>query len=245
MINLFRNIRKKLASENKVSAYSRYAIGEIVLVVIGILIALQINNWNEYRKDQNRLIDIFSLIYNDIENDKQELTRNLEFYNQQKVVFEKVLHDSITPDLLDQGLSRLLGNNTTTILNTTGVNQLRELQNKDSLTLKIIEIYDVMETILLTLENRISNETSAHGEYLRDTFEWYPEWINNTIMKDVGSPELHSYFLTSSVYRNRVISVYQQAYNNYVPMLRAVIQNLTELQNELGIILKKSNDKPI
>jgi len=39
--------------ENKTSKYLKYAIGEIVLVVIGILIALQINNWNEYRKDRN------------------------------------------------------------------------------------------------------------------------------------------------------------------------------------------------
>jgi len=51
MIKLFRNIRKKLAAENRFMAYSRYAVGEIVLVVIGILIALQINNWNENRKN--------------------------------------------------------------------------------------------------------------------------------------------------------------------------------------------------
>ena len=38
----------------KTGKYFKYAIGEIVLVVIGILIALQINNWNEYRKDRNR-----------------------------------------------------------------------------------------------------------------------------------------------------------------------------------------------
>ena len=56
MIRIFRNIRKKLASENKVLSYSRYVIGEIFLVVIGILIALQINNWNENRKD--RLVEI-------------------------------------------------------------------------------------------------------------------------------------------------------------------------------------------
>ena len=49
MIPFFRKIRKKLATENKFIAYSRYAIGEIVLVVIGILIALQINNWNQER----------------------------------------------------------------------------------------------------------------------------------------------------------------------------------------------------
>lgn len=51
MIKLFRKIRQNLLYENKRSRYLKYAIGEIFLVVIGILIALQINNWN-----QNRLL---------------------------------------------------------------------------------------------------------------------------------------------------------------------------------------------
>ena len=50
MIKFFRKIRQKLLSENKFSKYLIYAIGEIVLVVIGILIALQVNNLNEERK---------------------------------------------------------------------------------------------------------------------------------------------------------------------------------------------------
>ena len=50
MIKFFRHIRKSLLMKNKTSQYFKYAIGEIVLVVIGILIALQINNWNENRK---------------------------------------------------------------------------------------------------------------------------------------------------------------------------------------------------
>ncbi len=44
MINFFRNIRKKMTDDNRPLKYARYAIGEITLVVIGILIALQINN---------------------------------------------------------------------------------------------------------------------------------------------------------------------------------------------------------
>lgn len=52
MIKFFRKIRQKLLSENKFSKYLLYATGEIILVVIGILIALQINNWNEQRKDR-------------------------------------------------------------------------------------------------------------------------------------------------------------------------------------------------
>jgi len=53
MIKFFRNIRQNLIMENKTSKYLKYAIGEIVLVVIGILIALQVNNWNEDRKGQH------------------------------------------------------------------------------------------------------------------------------------------------------------------------------------------------
>ena len=52
MINFFRKKRKKMADDNKALKYTRYAIGEIVLVVIGILIALQINTWNEISKQR-------------------------------------------------------------------------------------------------------------------------------------------------------------------------------------------------
>ena len=50
MFKFFRQIRYKLVNSNQTIKYLKYGIGEIVLVVIGILIALQINNWNELRK---------------------------------------------------------------------------------------------------------------------------------------------------------------------------------------------------
>lgn len=64
MIKFFRQIRQNLIMQNKTANYIKYAIGEIVLVVIGILIALQINNWNEDRKtnleEQRALLNIHS-----------------------------------------------------------------------------------------------------------------------------------------------------------------------------------------
>ncbi|WP_162919882.1 DUF6090 family protein [Hanstruepera ponticola] len=53
MIKFFRKIRERLLTENKFDKYLLYAIGEIILVVFGFLIALQINNWNEERKTEN------------------------------------------------------------------------------------------------------------------------------------------------------------------------------------------------
>lgn len=67
MIKLFRNIRKKLVAEGKTANYLKYAIGEIVLVVIGILIALQINNWNENRKLQKEELIVLSDIKNNLQ----------------------------------------------------------------------------------------------------------------------------------------------------------------------------------
>ena len=60
-----------MIKENKVSNYILYAIGEIVLVVIGILIALSINNWNELRKQQISEKDVIAGIKNDLTQDKE------------------------------------------------------------------------------------------------------------------------------------------------------------------------------
>ena len=66
MIKFFRKIRQNLLVENKTGKYLKYAIGEIVLVVIGILIALSINNWNDNRKNKN-LVSIYkSELVNDL-----------------------------------------------------------------------------------------------------------------------------------------------------------------------------------
>ena len=69
MINFFRKTRKKLADDNQFFKYSRYAIGEILLVVIGILIALSINTWNENRKQKLNDIKFLSNLHYEIELD--------------------------------------------------------------------------------------------------------------------------------------------------------------------------------
>jgi hypothetical protein len=69
MIKFFRKIRQRLLAENKISKYLIYAIGEIILVVIGILIALQINNWNEQRKQDAQIAKYAKSFVIDLEKD--------------------------------------------------------------------------------------------------------------------------------------------------------------------------------
>jgi len=79
MINFFRKKRKILANENKVFKYTRYAIGEIALVVIGILIALSINNWNEQRKYKNLEISMLTEIKASLKENIIQLNTMLDF----------------------------------------------------------------------------------------------------------------------------------------------------------------------
>ncbi len=80
MINFFRKIRKKLADDNKPWKYLIYAIGEILLVVIGILIALQINNWNENRINSIRESLLLREINIEFKFNKEELESTVRAY---------------------------------------------------------------------------------------------------------------------------------------------------------------------
>ncbi len=72
MITFFRKIRQKLLSQNRVTQYLTYAIGEVALVMIGILLALQVNNWNETRKAQKAQRDLLSSFLEDLKADSVE-----------------------------------------------------------------------------------------------------------------------------------------------------------------------------
>ncbi len=85
MITLFRKARQSLISSNKINKYLLYAVGEIALVVFGILIALQINNWNERQilkaKEKEMLIDF-----------RTELLLNLDQTKQHRLLHDRAVH---------------------------------------------------------------------------------------------------------------------------------------------------------
>jgi hypothetical protein len=93
MIKLFRNIRKKLITENQSvirnTNYFKYAIGEIVLVVIGILIALQINNWNQERLTQIGVEQRLNELSAVIKEDKKDLVRyhNINIFRSHAILY--------------------------------------------------------------------------------------------------------------------------------------------------------------
>lgn len=241
MIKFFRRTRYNLLTNRKTGKYLKYAVGEIILVVIGILLALQINNWNENRKEQKELKSIYQEIVFDLDNDIKELSNNLEGFQETRPVFDKVFSDSRTVELLDDGLSRIIAGNPATGLNKSGIERLKNISSKDTLSMKIIDTYNEMESIyILPVEQRLHKIGTDLSTVFRDNYDWYPEWMSKRITKDNSSPELQDYFVNNREYRHYVIEYGYQVYTNYLPRVEYYISELKVLRSEIKNKIGKS-----
>ena len=149
MIKFFRKIRQKMLTENKFSKYLIYAIGEIILVVIGILIALQINNWNndniERELESNMLSEILVNLEKDVFNLNSKITYNENRIKHNSAVLEHLILKTPLTDTLRFSYARLTGRGTfepITVayenLKSKGIDIIRN----DSLRIAITELYD-------------------------------------------------------------------------------------------------------
>ena len=99
-MKFFRKLRQQLLGDQKFRKYLLYALGEIALVVIGILIALQVNNWNEQRKEQKELDGYLSTISKNINRDLEQLETLVEYRRKSKAgstVYMEFLDEELIP----------------------------------------------------------------------------------------------------------------------------------------------------
>jgi len=113
MLKFFRTIRKNLLEQGKTANYLKYAIGEIVLVVIGILIALQINNWNESRKNRAYELTMLEEVHKELVKDLELIERLIPSLKRSQHSFRKLAVMKTDPghnlDSLDFHLQRVDG----------------------------------------------------------------------------------------------------------------------------------------
>ncbi|TXG36878.1 DUF6090 family protein [Seonamhaeicola maritimus] len=93
MIKFFRKIRQKLLAENRFSKYLLYAVGEIVLVVIGILIALQINTWNQEKANQKLEVKILKELKRNLKKDLIEITSDIGVMDENQIRLGEVIKE--------------------------------------------------------------------------------------------------------------------------------------------------------
>ena len=169
MFKFFRKIRKNLINENKTSKYLKYAIGEIILVVLGILIALQINNWNENRKDRILEKEYLTRIKSDLEIDQELLkSSTIDRYECKVECLEKgkaynqgnyIIKDTIQ-FLEDIGYGGVFGNvnwnlNTNTYNELISTGNLRNIKS-DHLKNSIISYYESSNALQISGKDYVS-----------------------------------------------------------------------------------------
>jgi len=209
-MKVFRNIRQKLASENKVMAYLRYAIGEIFLVVIGILIALQVNNWNENRKLNQKIIA-------NLKNVQSELAVNI--LNSDGVIERFIKRDSVKNLIFNNKLSYSdykndIGFNRTLFapfyydnldLNTIAFNNLT--QNSEEIPKKYAPVMDKLNYLYLKLKTRIDvlNQRYQRTVYRNmDDLSQEKSWFVEDGFKGMHSDVAINFFLTNPQYKEQV-----------------------------------------
>jgi hypothetical protein len=228
MIKFFRKIRQKTLAENKFGKYLTYAIGEIILVVIGILIALSINNWNENKKSENQLNNIYNEVESNLKSDLSNIDDVIKQYEQLELRLKKMitkeysnipldsinahnysdfipgkrdLNNFISFEVQDKGIGLIKTYND---FNTSG--------NKD-LTNEIIQFYKIAEPLNLVL-NKLKEESFDNIKYF-EQFSWYSDYMNIKY-----NPETIDFFQKNEIFKNKVVTYRLIAIKNYLPLLK-------------------------
>jgi hypothetical protein len=197
MIKFFRKIRYDLMGKNKTGQYLKYAIGEIVLVVIGILIALSINSWNENIKTHSEELELLHLVQNSIQddlgnleilqntliNDITKLNRVLDFLGG-----ETEYSDSLSTDFRPLTMNKAISFNQSAIKSFEAKGQIVK---NDSLRYAIIDLHnDTYPRLQRALNNFRANLLTFYRPILKTRFIYPDDYFENLEYKPVNPDSL-------------------------------------------------------
>lgn len=248
MIKFFRKIRYNLMETGKTSNYFKYAIGEIILVVIGILIALQINNWNENRIRSNEELNILKALKTGLETDLEDLRFNVNSMQKSIRFADKVIksmeedqayHDSI-PDEIGIAMlpvKFLYSTSAFETLKSKGIDLVSNPKLRDA----IVEVYDSSYNFFIETEKAITLDVAERG-----LIELFPRHFKESYVFDLDKPGYEPrlmplnfeslkkdqeflYFFKS--YRNRMDIFMKFHYNSRI--IPRVENLIAMLQNEI------------
>ena len=243
MIPFFKKLRKRFADDNKPMKYTRYAIGEIVLVVIGILIALQINNWNEKRKDQNKLTNILQNIAADMREDALTIKETVEYgkenINRIKSFLNHKDYSGFTRDSLEQSL-QVYSN--IYIWRTSGFDNLKnsgitEYGEYEKVVKRIKDYYGKWIPMIKTLEDDFEQSVIKSDDYWRfeeKSYELQYELELYSNQSDEAARAILSSLAKSPIPRKILITNYRfnkrliDAYENYLIGIDGTVKEIED-----------------
>jgi len=186
MIKFFKKIRQRLLTENKFSKYLIYTIGETLIIVIGVLIAVQINNWNENKKNDQQSIIYLEDLRTDIEYDIKTLNKNIL-------------------------INELLINKTDTIIQILTTKD--RLTQKETLEFINLHLNLVNESYFIPEKNTIKQiESSSQGDLLHNKelrnliFRYYSTNERNEHNNEVSVQLYQHSYITKYIFQNVLLS---------------------------------------
>ncbi len=195
MIKFFRRIRFDLMEKNKTGKYFKYAIGEIVLVVIGILIALSINNWNENRKERVQEIKNLKNIQQDILLDTVDIMYNVKYHKLFQTSQKQLLNYIHIKDLQPKEIIKYelaLGSPLIFTLHESSFTNLKDnninIISNQELKKQISNHYDNISKVMLRVENDLGEYKTYN--FLKPYFLKY--FSNENKVSKLGDTEFNN-----------------------------------------------------
>ncbi len=227
--------------ENKTGKYFKYAIGEIVLVVIGILIALQINNWNETRKQTNTQNAIYLIVKEDLETDILEFESFIKEYStSKKPAFEAVLNKELTKEdwKNNPSYSEVMNGYGDLGVSKRGINQLKNLSNlsnnlEQGLTSDINKFYNKHIIELNVGLDELGGQFERNYIYFQN-FGWYASFL-----MDGKTDGLIDSFYSDPTIKSR-IATYYFTFRIYIKELQNYVTNAKILIADIDTYLKNN-----
>ena len=240
MIKLFRNTRRKLLSENKLSKYLAYAIGEIFLVVVGILIALWINNENQKRIYKEKAEGILMEIQRDIKKDLESSKGVVNRFITRDSIARLLLWDKLT-DYEMFGVSNIMKpfeivyeGNTLNTSDNGYVNFNKNLNNipikYSSITNDLKDLYGTTVVDLKVANDRLKSIVFENLDKT-NTLDWNVESIKT------GLPEEGKHYYMRDVEFKKILLKYMNGIQNVFFATEVFKIKAIQLHNKISQIL--------
>ena len=202
MPRIFNSIRQRLLKENRLTRYLVYAIGEILLVVIGILIALNINDWNPDRKQQREIQQLLTAFEKDLVANIKECNWILGWVASRDSLCEVIMQGKATREMYETKTLRPMFTN----YNEVSINKenLDRLLAQEELMgprleplVQLLKNYNDLITQEAFTSERFRTYVYDQNIFLTDNATWYSAY------RDSSSAEAIDYFMNDPIYRNK------------------------------------------
>ena len=166
MLKFFRRIRKQLLNENKLRSYIFYAIGEIILIVVGIIIAIQLNKWKENKKLDNIRHEYYLQLVDELDDNKNYINEIIQKFNQKIAQYDKLIQSLDSTNLTTEEILNkysIANYYYYNILFQTGT--IESLQSTGEIKLIPLPIRNKLLNLKRTMDRRIEVNKELNQEY--------------------------------------------------------------------------------